>query len=640
MAAAGIDGAAIVSAFKKNNFMFSGNELAEEAAAMCSRYSLNADRLAAEYEAIVLTKKLTNADTLNKQLLERLRSHLAKKERKASKTLSKGVNRFRSMKSGPMLNKASKIEPIPMQSIKTPSPSQKRALNTNAATDGGPTPKTAKLEHKKGIFSQHGKIKLKSTYHQRTNKGQILKTKYNPSMLVDQNDMERFSDARCQIEIMSTLKKPYQCMYTPPAVRAQQLEKALSSAASKLADMHKLGQYSPVGEPNQESVVCLGRICCDAEGDQGTALTAKSVWLEGSVDDNGARIELDISKLKSYSIFPGQILAAKGICADGKRMVVERLYTLSARAMPKSEPEQLMDFNHGQTFMAGKPIQMMVAAGPYCVVDDLEYTPLNDLFIEAKRRSPDVLVLLGPFVDENNSKIEYGDTQIGEDHYSFTELFQMQVVGQLDIFLADNPNARVIIAPSPSDAHHPPMYPQPPFDFSMFLEMTENPQRMERQVTLIPNPGMFKINEMVVGVTTTDVVRHMIGGDTTKVSEGRKGMPMHRLPAHMWNQGSFYPLFPADRSACLDLAQSEHFEMKVKPDIMICSSKLPASAAETEKVVLLNPGRLCLGAAGGTWARVCIHPMEEQQIQTARDNEEPLLAHDVYKRTGIEVIKI
>ena len=62
--------------------------------------------------------------------------------------------------------------------------------------------------------------------------------------------------------------------------------------------------------------------------------------------------------------------------------------------------------------------------------------------------------------------------------------------------------------------------------------------------------------------------------------------------------------------------------------------------ARTEKVVLLNPGRLCLGAAGGTWARVCIHPMEEQQIQTARDNEEALLAHDVYKRTGIEVIKI
>jgi hypothetical protein len=294
MSVAAISGAAIANAFKKNNFAFSGNELAEEAAHLCTRYSLDADRLAAEYEAIVLTKKLTNADTLNKQLLERLRSHLAKKERKATKTLSKGVNKFRSVKPGPMLNKSSKMDAIPMQSIKTPSPPQKRTLNTLAATDGGPTPKTAKLEHKKGMFAHRGKIKLKSTYHQRTNKGQVLKTKYNPSMLVDQNDMERFSDARCQVEVLSALKKPYQSMYTPPAVRAQQLENALAAAASKLADLHKLGQYSPVGEHNQETVIVLGRICCDAEGDQGTALTAKSVWLEGSQDDNGVRISLDV----------------------------------------------------------------------------------------------------------------------------------------------------------------------------------------------------------------------------------------------------------------------------------------------------------------------------------------------------------
>lgn len=48
----------------------------------------------------------------------------------------------------------------------------------------------------------------------------------------------------------------------------------------------------------------VGRICCDSEG----RLNERSVLLEGSVElSNGMRTKLDLSKLESFKLFPGQV---------------------------------------------------------------------------------------------------------------------------------------------------------------------------------------------------------------------------------------------------------------------------------------------------------------------------------------------
>ena len=48
----------------------------------------------------------------------------------------------------------------------------------------------------------------------------------------------------------------------------------------------------------------VGRICCDSEG----RLNERSVLLEGSIElSNGMRTRLDLSKLDSFKIFPGQV---------------------------------------------------------------------------------------------------------------------------------------------------------------------------------------------------------------------------------------------------------------------------------------------------------------------------------------------
>lgn len=48
----------------------------------------------------------------------------------------------------------------------------------------------------------------------------------------------------------------------------------------------------------------VGRICCDSEG----RLNEHSMLLEGSVESsNGMRTKLDVSRLDTFKLFPGQV---------------------------------------------------------------------------------------------------------------------------------------------------------------------------------------------------------------------------------------------------------------------------------------------------------------------------------------------
>lgn len=47
----------------------------------------------------------------------------------------------------------------------------------------------------------------------------------------------------------------------------------------------------------------LGQICCDSNG----KLNAQSVLLEAGPEQGGQHVAVDLSELKEYSLFPGQV---------------------------------------------------------------------------------------------------------------------------------------------------------------------------------------------------------------------------------------------------------------------------------------------------------------------------------------------
>lgn len=53
----------------------------------------------------------------------------------------------------------------------------------------------------------------------------------------------------------------------------------------------------------QDSITVLGQICCDSNG----KLNAQSVLLEAGPEQGGQQVPVDLSELKEYSLFPGQV---------------------------------------------------------------------------------------------------------------------------------------------------------------------------------------------------------------------------------------------------------------------------------------------------------------------------------------------
>lgn len=81
----------------------------------------------------------------------------------------------------------------------------------------------------------------------------------------------------------------------------------------------------------KSSFVTFGRIACDSDG----RLNSKSVILEGSRDLSlGELVQLDLTSVSKYSIFPGQVVAVEGHNVTGDRLVAKELYSELSEAAP------------------------------------------------------------------------------------------------------------------------------------------------------------------------------------------------------------------------------------------------------------------------------------------------------------------
>lgn len=160
---------------------------------------------------------------------------------------------------------------------------------------------------------------------------------------------------------------------------------------------------------------------------------------------------------------------------------------------------------------------MLIAAGPYTLHGSLAYEPLHALVALCAERRPSLLLLCGPFVDAGHPTIATGHLDV-----TFEELFATQVLGFLTAHVP--PTTRIVMLPSPADVHAPLCFPQPPMAAS---DAGLSPLQLS-------NPGLFSVNELVVGVVSVDVLRHL------SAAEYQRGCTQHRLVAlasHLLQQG-------------------------------------------------------------------------------------------------------
>jgi hypothetical protein len=376
-----------------------------------------------------------------------------------------------------------------------------------------------------------------------------------------------------------------------------------------------------VGVSAQAEVVLCGRLVC--EGLEGR-LNERSILLEGSSSSRGARVNLNLASCSHLAAFPGQIVGVFGRSGTGSTFHARDFVAGIPPAMPPVAPP------------AASQAHMMVAAGPFCQRDSLDYSALEQVLEHAFNEQPRVLLLLGPFVDANNAKVSSGNTVLpGESRpRPFDEIyteFLLPMLTQGIQRLKRRSAVEVLIVPSLDEAlcFHP--LPQPPLDVSLQLEARAFAQ-LRPLVKFLPNPAHLEINGMKVSVSSADALSPVLKEIVLRPAE-RKIEEALRLLLY---QRSLFPVLPRDPpqvSEARSAAWQFPFDGASTPDVCIFPSQIgSAGGTFVDGTAFINPGALCKGALG-TFAEVFVVPDSSRAAQGGT----PL---SISERARVDVMKL
>lgn len=408
--------------------------------------------------------------------------------------------------------------------------------------------------------------------------------------------VDSLADGRENAETLQELRRDHEA-----ALRSLGTAGAAASAADAGAETAGFeAELAAVDEAGQDRVVVVGRVRCEAASGR---INAASVL----IDSRGRTARVDLGGVGTYSVFPGQMVALLGVNATGRTFAAERL--LRAPLLPpfSARPADAARANRG---LAGRPLSVCVAAGPFTLSGSMDFTPLSDLLQTVQRRKPDVLLLMGPFVDREHDLVARG--KLPRTHAQHLREVLQQVASR-----TRHLPTRVLVMPSTRDAGHHSCLPQPPLSAAGVAL----PPRM----TLLPNPAVVRVNDVSIAACSEDVLfalNQSEAGARAKPAAtaggGRQQPPrLTVLAQHIVEQASFAPVFPPpDGAAVADRgAHGEAVRLPFTPDILVTPSRLKGFADRVAgDTVFVNPGRLAKAGSGGTYAALTVHPLREDQI--------------------------
>ncbi|KAG0321875.1 DNA-directed DNA polymerase alpha subunit pol12 [Linnemannia gamsii] len=440
------------------------------------------------------------------------------------------------------------------------------------------------------------------------------------------------SDYRSTINLVAAVK-PYRYMFEKITDKGEALDDRIDAFAEIYRKSYPDTEFRNPAYPSQSVVTVVGRICSDAN--EGKA-NEQSLLLETSRSfGSGARVKLDVMEVSSYNFFPGQIVVLSGLNSHGSVFAVTRVHELPAISMAGASPADLEDFQYRK--MAGQPIKMIVAAGPYTLSDNLLFEPFAALMENINAERPDVLLLMGPFVSSTHPMIISGDIDMMPEAY-----FAKYIAAPLAKHQERYPKEmQILLVPSLQDVIHETLVlPQPGFEHPRALALPAGS-------FCLPNPAQFTINEMVFAVNTADILMHLNGDEIARnpVRSDR----MSRLSKYIVDQRNLHPVYPglaSDPDSGVDSNQFDLLDLRVCPDVVILPSKLKHFAKIVDNVIVVNPNQLSKMQSGGTFAKLTIHPMAEGALSDAvmmmdEDDEQTMSTyHRVYERCRVDLIRV
>lgn len=568
---------------------------------ICNR--LQTSEILHEWVAYSATKQGVK---LTMDTLEQFEHEVLNKRSKSRKTSRKeeASSRMRDISRMDDLIKAEEEEEDLLDSYSTPAKgSQKRPLTT---PEHPRSKRTAAPMASPSILLSPASFSPNATpsqkYSQRGGKGEVVVTfgAVQGTRWVGRKD----PGAGVQVEILEgpedSLNSSYKYMFQRLRDVRNVLTEKIEELGEGLRTHFSIEEFSPVSLPAQDSITVLGQICCDSNG----KLNAQSVLLEAGPEQGGQQVPVDLSELKEYSLFPGQVVVMEGMNTTGRKLVASKFY--EAVPLPFYSSNMKMETDE-------EPLNVLVACGPYTPSDSLTFDPLLDLINVIVRDRPDVCLLLGPFVDSKHEQIE--KAQVTE---TFENIFNRCIESIVDG--TRSVGCQLVFVPSQRDIHHHFIYPQPPFSLPHI-----NKEQAQR-VTLVPDPCTLLIDGVTIGLTSTDILIHM---GPEEISCGTGSDKFSRILKHMLTQRSYYPLYPPADEVNMDYEKFQSFgQMPLTPDILVVPSEMRYFVKDVVGCVCVNPGRLTKGQVGGTYGRLLI-----QRSPQSEDGkrESPCLTAQVVK---------
>lgn len=179
-----------------------------------------------------------------------------------------------------------------------------------------------------------------------------------------------------------------------------------------------------VDVPSVGRISCIGRIYSDLIETDSNKLLMNSTFLIGLDDIRTRSVRLDFSKINSISLFPGQIVVVHGYNPRGDIFYLHNIYAEQKLSIPKKP-------------LITTTLNIVIASGPYTNSDNLAYEPLHDFILYCKTHKPQIIIMLGPFLDSEHKLIEDGE-HLHNDSYDlyFEKMISgiMEAVGFVILF--------------------------------------------------------------------------------------------------------------------------------------------------------------------------------------------------------------
>ena len=410
----------------------------------------------------------------------------------------------------------------------------------------------------------------------KTSSSELVKTIFEGSSFKSSSSSNAEKEITLKIQTSSS-SSPHQSLFM-----RDRIEDKVALLKNKFKELKEEEEQE---EEEEQKGQIIGRVCCDSSDRQ-------ELQLESS---DGSRVKLELRSVENeYSLFPGQIVKCVGANPTGYCFVAKEIdcYYFKQQQQIKQIKEEV------------QKTEMLIFSGPFTANDDLMYEPLDDVLHEASSKNPSIVLLMGPFVSDEN--INHALTS----NITYKQAFEQIVMKKVEAFAKQYPNKHVVLVPSVKDAFHRYCaFPQPPF-----FETSKC-----KNVHFVANPSAFEVNGIRVAVSTCDILKHLSGFErggrgktTTEQQQQQQTDRMTRLCSHMVGQMSMYPLFPPhpdakfeshDATVPLRVGMDERV-----PDLIVLTSDLAAggwkNALSGNKTMFVNPGKVCRGVNAGTFCKI------------------------------------